>query len=115
MSVRTEKVSEEIKHKINEVLTRDLSELDLGLVTVTKVVMSRDLKTSKIYLSFFGNKQTGQKCIDKINFRKKQIRMHLGSRIYLKAVPELLFYYDDSLEYANKIDELIKEIHKDDL
>ena len=115
MSVRTDKVSEEIKHKISEVLFKDLSELNLGLVTVTKVVTSRDLKTSKIYLSFLGSKQTGQENIEKINFRKKQIRMHLGSKIYLKSVPELLFYYDDTLEYANKIDELIKEIHKDDV
>ena len=94
---------------------KDLAELNLGLVTVTKVVVSRDLKTSKIYLSFLGNKQSGQECIDKINFRKKQIRMHLSSKIYLKSVPELLFYYDDTMEYANKIDKLIKEIHKNDV
>jgi ribosome-binding factor A len=115
MSVRTEKVSEEIKHKISEVLMKDLSELDLGLVTVTKVIMSRDLKTSRIYLSFLGNKQTARVCIDKINFRKKLIRMHLGAKIHLKAVPELLFYYDDTMEYANRIDKLIKEIHKDEI
>jgi ribosome-binding factor A len=114
MSIRSEKVSEEIKHKISEVLTKDLAELHLGLVTVTKVIMTKDLKTSKIYLSFIGNKEPAQVCIEKINFRKKLIRMHLSSKVYLKAIPELFFYYDDTTEYASRIDELIKKIHKDD-
>lgn len=112
MSIRTEKVSEEIKHRISEVLSKDLSELSLGLVTVTKVIISRDLKNAKVYLSFLGNKEPIGKCIEKINDRKKLIRMHLGSRIHLKVTPELGFYQDDRMEYASKIDELIKEIHK---
>lgn len=114
MSIRSEKVSEEIKHKISEVFVKDLAELHLGLVTVTKVIMSKDLKTSKIYLSFIGNKEPAEMCIDKINYRKKLIRMHLSSKVYLKAIPELFFYYDDTAEYASRIDELIKKIHKDD-
>lgn len=114
MSIRSEKVSEEIKHKISEVLTKDLEELHLGMVTVTKVLMSNDLKTSKIYLSFIGNKEPAEVCLDKINYRKKLIRMHLSRKVYLKAVPELFFYYDDTTEYAARINELIKKIHEDD-
>ncbi len=114
MSVRSEKVSEEIKHRISEVLSKDLAELRLGLVTVTKVIVSADLKTAKIYLSFIGNKEPGAACVDKINYRKKLIRMHLGSKIYMKTVPELFFYYDDTTEYASRIDELIKKIHEND-
>lgn len=114
MSIRSEKVSEEIKHRISEVLTKDLEELHLGLVTVTKVIMSKDLKTSKIYLSFIGNKEPAGVCIDKINYRKKLIRMHLSSKIYLKSMPELFFYHDDTAEYASRIDELIKKIHDED-
>jgi ribosome-binding factor A len=114
MSVRSEKVSEEIKHRISDVLTKDLAELKLGLVTVTKVFTSNDLKTAKIYLSFMGNKEPAAECIDKINYRKKLIRMHLSSRIYLKSMPELFFYYDDTSEYVSRIDELIKEIHRND-
>ncbi|RPI18276.1 MAG: 30S ribosome-binding factor RbfA [Ignavibacteriae bacterium] len=114
MSIRSEKVSEEIKHQINSVLTKDLTDINAGLVTVTNVIMSRDLKTAKIYLSFLGNKETPEKIIEKVNLRKKQIRMHLGSKVYLKNVPELFFYHDDTMEYASKIDELIKKIHTND-
>ena len=113
MSVRTEKVSEEIKHRINEVLVKDLEELHLGMVTVTRVTMSKDLKTCKVYLSFIGNIETGHSCVEKINNRKKQIRMHLSSKVYLKSSPELFFYYDDTLEYVDRINDLIKKIHDD--
>lgn len=114
MSIRTEKVAEEIKHQLANILTRDLAELHLGLVTVTRVRISKDLKNAKIYLSFIGNKEPVKTCIEKVNNRKKQIRMHLGHNMHLRFVPELDFYFDDTIEYASRIDEIIKEIHKDD-
>lgn len=114
MSIRAEKVSEEIKHKIADVLSKDLASMGLGLVTVTKVVTANDLKVAKIFLSFLGNKEPADVCLEKVNKKNKQIRMHLSSQLYLRYMPELLFYYDDTAEYASKIDELIKQIHKDE-
>ena len=116
MSIRTEKVAEEIKHQISAVLSRDLAELGstLGLVTVTRVRISKDLKNARIYVSFLANKEPADVCLEKIKNRAKQIRMHLGSKIHLRVVPELDFYFDDTIEYASRIDELIKEIHKDE-
>ncbi|HEY3250510.1 MAG TPA: 30S ribosome-binding factor RbfA [Ignavibacteria bacterium] len=113
MSIRTERVAEEIRHQIADVLKKELSELHIGLVTVTRVRVSPDLKQAKIYLSFIGNKVPAETCIEKINLRKKQIRMGLSHKIHLRFMPELSFYYDDTIEYANHIDELIKQIHKD--
>jgi ribosome-binding factor A len=114
MSVRAEKVSEEIKHQLADVILRDLAGPGLGLITVTKVITTNDLKVCKIYFSFLANKEPADKCLEKIESRKKQIRMHLSSKLYLRFMPELLFYYDDTGEYVSKIDELLKQIHKDD-
>lgn len=114
MSIRTEKVAEEIKHQMASILSRDLSELHLGLVTVTAVRISRDLKNAKVYLSFIGNKEPANACVEKINNKKKQIRMHLGAKMHLRFVPELDFYFDDNIEYASRIEQVIKEIHKND-
>ena len=114
MSIRTERVAEEIRHQLADVLKKELGEMQLGLVTVTKVTVSPDLKNSKIYLSFIGNKEPAEKCIDKVNLRKKQIRMGLSRKLSLRFMPEISFFYDDTIEYANRIEELIKEIHKED-
>jgi ribosome-binding factor A len=115
MSIRTEKVAEEIKHQLASIMSRELGELHLGLVTVTRVRISRDLKNAKAYLSFIGNKEPAETCIEKINLRKKQIKMLLGKNMHLKFVPEIDFYFDDNMEYASRIDEIIKEIHKDEV
>jgi ribosome-binding factor A len=114
MAYRVEKVSEEIKHKLNTAMSKDLSELNLGLVTISKVIMSPDLKLAKIYVSFIGNKEPSEKCIDRLNYRKKHIRYMLAKQISLKYIPELTFYYDDTMEYADRIDKLFKEINKSD-
>jgi ribosome-binding factor A len=114
LSIRTEKVAEEIRHQVPEVFKKELSGLQVGLVTVTKVRISRDLKNAKIYLSFIGNKEPAETCIERINYRKKQIRMSLSQRLRLRFMPEISFFYDDTIEYAQHIDVLIKQIHKDD-
>lgn len=115
MSVRTEKVGEEIKDKLNSAMSKDLSEISgLGLVTISKVIMTPDLKRARVYLSFLGNKEPVEKCLEKINTKKKHIRYILAKHIVLKYMPELFFYYDDTIEYADKMQRLINEIHKDE-
>ena len=111
MSVRTEKVGEEIKHQLNIAMSKDLSEMHLGLVTISKVLISPDLKIAKIYLSFLGNAEPAEECIKKINIRKKHIRWLLGQKLTIRYTPDLFFYHDDTIEYSDKMNKLLKEIH----
>lgn len=114
MSIRLEKVSEEIKHRMNSAMSKDLMELHAGLVTVSRVIMSPDLKIAKIYVSFLGNKEPVEKLVEKINNRKGHIRFLLGKQIKLKYVPDLIFFYDDTMEYADKINKLLNEVKKNE-
>lgn len=115
MSIRSEKVAEEIKHKLNTAMSKDLSEIGgLGLVTISKVIMAPDLKLAKVYLSFLGNKEPIDKCLEKIDLKKKHIRYVLAKHIVIKYMPDLMFYHDDSTEYADKMQKLINEIKKDE-
>ena len=115
MSVRMEKVGEEIKNKLNSAMSRDLSEIaGLGLVTITKVLMTPDLKIARIYLSFLGNKEPIDTCLEKINNKKKHIRYLLAKQIVLRYMPDLVFYHDDTLEYADKMTKLLNEVKEQD-
>ena len=114
MAFRVEKVSEEIKHKLNTAMSRDLAELHVGLVTISKAIMSPDLRIAKIYVTLLGNKEPFEICLEKINLRKKHIRYLLAKQISMKYMPELNFYYDDTLDYADKINKLLKEVIKDE-
>ena len=114
MSIRTEKVAEEIKHKLNTAMSRDLQELNLGLVTISKVIVSPDLKIAKVYLSFLSNREPIETCLKKISDRKGHIRFLLGKQITFRYTPDLLFFHDDTIEYADKIEKLLKEIKDKD-
>lgn len=114
MSIRMEKVAEEIKHRLNTAMTKDLSDLNAGLITISRVIMSPDLKLAKVYVSFLGNKEPAEKLIERINFRKPHIRYLLGRQLTMKYTPDLIFYFDDTMEYADKINKLLNEVKKHD-
>jgi len=114
MSIRTEKVGEEIRHHLNSAMTKDLMDLNAGLITISRVIMSPDLKIAKVYLSFLGNKQPAEKLVERINFRKPHIRFMLGKQLTLKYTPDLIFFYDDTMEYADKINKLLNEVKEEE-
>ena len=87
---------------------------DAGLLTVTNVKVAEDLKYAKIYISFLENKKPIDEVLDTIKSKHNLIRHHLGLNIELKYIPQLRFFHDNSLEYANRIDDLIGKINKDD-
>jgi len=112
MAYRVEKVSEEIRQKMNTAMSKDLAELNIGIVTVSKVILSPDLKNAKIYITFIGNKEPHEKCIEKLNYRKKHIRFMLGKELSTKFIPEIHFYYDDTLDTAERIYKILNDLKK---
>ena len=87
---------------------------EAGLLTVTKVTVTDDLKIAKVYLSFLENKKPIEDVLEILESKKKLIRRYVGFKLTLKYIPQLKFYYDDSVEHAQRIDDLIQKIYKDD-
>ncbi|GIK21610.1 MAG: 30S ribosome-binding factor RbfA [Ignavibacterium sp.] len=113
MSYRVDKVEQLIKEEISLIFLHKLSETDLGFVTITNVRVSPDLKIAKIYLSVL-EKEKRELVLDKIDLKKGFIRSELAHRIRMKFIPELKFFIDDTLDYVEKIEDLIKKIHEND-
>lgn len=80
------------------------------LVSVTRVRVSPDLSICTAYLSIFPSEKS-EELIENINTNEKQIHFELGRRVrnQLRIIPELRFYLDDSLDYIDHIDELLKK------
>ena len=87
---------------------------EAGLLTVTKVTVTDDLKLAKIYLSFLENKKSIEYILKLLVLKQNLIRYKIGLKLTLKYIPQLQFYYDDSMEHAQRINDLIKKIHNDD-
>lgn len=113
MSVRTEKVSSLIKELVSEIIQRNFRMEEFGLMTVTEVRVTPDLKLAKVYVSVFGDADKKKKALAHLEVEKGAIRSELGRNMSLKFTPALAFYLDETLDYAMRIESLINKIHKD--
>ena len=107
---RLGRVNEELMKALSQIITYELKNPDVtGMISVTKVKVTPDLKYAKVYVSIFNSKNIK----DTMEGLKKSsgfIRTELAKRINLRNTPELIFEIDDSMEYGAKIDSILKEI-----
>ena len=114
MSVRSEKVGSLIKEELGLLLQRNFSMADYGFLTVTEVLMSPDLKVAKVYVSIFGDEERKKKSFAKLETQKPSIRSMLGHAVRLRFTPEIIFYLDETLDRAMKLENIFNRIHEND-
>ncbi len=110
-STRQQKVGKQIQRDLAEIIqSKGMASFGGAMVTVTSVKVSPDLAVAKVYLSIFPSAKS-QDTLKLVNAASRYIRGELGKRIskQLRIVPELLYYVDDSLDYVERIDELLKK------
>ena len=108
------RVGEMIKQAIGTLFIKDeakIPSLSTREITVTEVRMSPDLKTAKIFVMPLGGKNTDD-IIEKLKISSFMIRKVLSKKIIMKFLPKLFFIKDDSFDYAEKIENLIKQTNK---
>ena len=108
------RVGEMIKQALGILFIRDeakIADLSTREITVTEVRMSPDLKTAKIFVMPLGGKNT-EEIIEKLKVSSFIIRKVLSKKIVMKFLPKLFFVKDDSFDYAEKIENLIKQTNK---
>ena len=106
---RVDKVAESVHRTLSEILLRETKDPDLGMVTIIRVTVSRDLRYAKVFYSVLGDAAQPARTKAAFDRAKRFLRGEVGHRLSLRLVPELTFQYDDSSEYAIHIDELIKQ------
>ena len=109
-SIRQHKIESAIRTELENYLLKHTNELCMGsMVTVTIVRVTSDLSLARCYLSFFAGPDK-KVVLDNINHNKGKIRMEIAKRLKnMRKTPELLFFIDDSLDYAEEINELLKK------
>jgi len=108
-TTRQRKVSRLLQKELGGYFQRNSTAFGNKMITVTVVRISPDLSVAKIYLSIFPLK-TGENILQNIKDHTNIIRHFLGSQVknQLRIVPELVFFIDDSIDYIEKIDKLLK-------
>lgn len=113
MSIRQEKFARLLQREISIMFQEKTQSWFEGIMyMVNEVAVSPDLGSAKIYIGFLSNKSKGE-CMAQLDYYAKDIRKLLATRIkdQVKKIPELHFIYDDTLEKAMKMEELLKKLN----
>ena len=107
---RMDRVNEEYKRELSKIIDQDLKNPNItGLISVTKVKTSSDLKTARVYISVI-NSKSKKNTLEGLKNATGFIRSELAKRVNLRYTPELIFELDETMEYGAKIDKILKEI-----
>lgn len=112
MSIRTERVGEEIQRVIAEALIRGLRDPLPGFVTVAKVEVTTDFSHAKVWVSVIGSDAEKKGALDVLTQSKGALRYEVGKRVKLRNTPELHFHLDESGERAARVWALLDEDKK---
>ena len=109
-NARFERIGEELKKQISHIISYELKNPNAtGLISVTKVHVTPDLKYAKVYVSILNSKNVSE-TLEGLKKSSGFIRSGIAKSINLRITPELVFELDDSIEYGSKIDSILKEI-----
>ena len=116
MNSRGERIRKTLIKELSDIILHKVKDPRInGIISITDVELSQDYKYAKIYISIFGESETKQEIMDAIEESGSFIRGELGKRIRLRFTPELRFYLDESVEKAQKINDLLDKISKGEL
>lgn len=113
MHYRRHKLAEQLRLEISSILSRELRDRIKGLVTITSVQVSPDLRQARVFISFLGSPTEKQETLTFLTAAAGQIRRLIGSRIRLRHTPEIAFVYDESIEQGDRMMRIIEEIKKE--
>ena len=107
---RQNKIARLLQKELSQIFQEQTRSLHGVMVSVTRTKISPDLSICTAYLSIFPSERA-EELMENINRNERQIRYELGTRVryQLRIIPELRFFIDDSLDYIERIDELLKK------
>ena len=110
--IRPERVAEQLRMDVADILQSELRDPRLGLVTCTRVDLTNDLKHAKIYVSILAEEPERARTFSVLEGATGFVRRRLSGRLGLRTSPEIRFVFDPSVEYGIRLEELIAETKK---
>jgi ribosome-binding factor A len=111
---RPDRVADQIRSELAQMLARDVHDPGIGFVTVTRVQVTPDLQVARIFYTSLGptgdeakTRKNSERAIERA---KPFLRRQIGSRLRLKRVPELHFIYDESIAGQDRVEQLLSEL-----
>lgn len=111
-NIRANRVAEQIKKELGDILTQKIKDPRVGFVTVTDVEVTGDLQQATVFFSVLGNDEKKEETFEGLSKAKGFIRSEIGKRIRLRKTPEITFEFDEAIEYGNRIETILRQLNE---
>jgi ribosome-binding factor A len=108
---RTDRVGALLKVALSELLLREVKDPRVGMVTVTGVDLSPDLKHARVFVSALGGEDARTQSLAGLASARRYLQAQAGKRLGLRFTPELRFEIDPSFEAGDRMERLLRELH----
>jgi ribosome-binding factor A len=112
--IRSNRVGEQMKKELSDIIGRKIKDPRVGFVTVTAVDVTGDLQQATVYVSVFGDSEQKEQTLRSLAKATGFIRTEIGKRIRMRKTPDIFFKFDESLSYGSKIESLLSDIKQND-
>jgi ribosome-binding factor A len=114
LSHRAERIAEQLREEVSQIISTEIADPGVGLVTVTRVKISPDLSLARVYWTIIGNEEEQKKTQKALARAASYVRHLLSLRMSLRRSPEVQFVYDRSVAAQDRVEEILQEIKQED-
>ena len=111
---RTRRIGQVLRKELAEIISRELEPNTVGLISITAVSVSKDLRHARVFVTSLAPKLSNTEITKELNAVSSSLRWALGQRAGLRRTPELVFEYDDSIERGAEMSKLLDDISYSD-
>lgn len=111
MSIKKERIASIIKKNVSSILQYEITNKNIGFVTVTDVEVTNDLSFAKIFVTFLDDEKYHKMHMEALENVKGLVRSKLAGTLSTRKCPDLIFKYDNSLNTGNRIESIINELN----
>jgi ribosome-binding factor A len=113
LSHRTERIAEQLREEVSQILATEVSDPGVGLVTVSRVKVTPDLSLARVYWPLLGDVAERKKTAEALQRAAPFVRHVLAGRLSLRRVPEVQFLFDEGMAAHARVEEILHELHEE--
>jgi ribosome-binding factor A len=110
---RTARVGEQVRNEIAKLLAISVRDPAIGFITITRATVTADLQQARVYYTTMGDEKARRETQRGLERARPMIRRHLGSRLRLRRVPELQFFFDESVGHQDRVEQILRELEQE--
>lgn len=111
---RVERVAEQIREEVSQILATEVSDPGIGLVTITRVKVTGDLSLARIYWTLLGDRAERVKTEKSLKRAAPYVRHLLSSRLALRRVPDVQFQFDEAAAAQDRVEQILSDLHAEE-